>query len=134
MGTGSFRGVEAAGGVGLTPYPHLECRGPRKSRAIPLLTLRAFVAYEKGENLPISFNSYFKQSPSHLLHYLRLSDSFIPRDDSVYCTTFSEQRYTKNKLGFVTNASAVPVIGGEICFIISSFIRTIKIIFISFCI
>jgi len=26
-------------------------RGPRKSRAIPLLTLRAFVAYEKGENL-----------------------------------------------------------------------------------
>ena len=27
-------------GVGLTPHPHLECRGSRKSRAIPLLTLR----------------------------------------------------------------------------------------------
>ena len=39
-------------GVGLTPHPHLECRGPRKSSAIPLLNLRAFVAYKKGENLP----------------------------------------------------------------------------------
>ena len=37
--------------MGLTPHPHLECRGPRKSRAIPLITLRAFVAYKKGENL-----------------------------------------------------------------------------------
>jgi hypothetical protein len=33
--------------VGLTP-PHLVCQGPRKSRAIPLLTLRAFVDCEKG--------------------------------------------------------------------------------------
>jgi len=30
------------------PTPHLECRGPRKSTAIPVLTLRAFVAHEKG--------------------------------------------------------------------------------------
>ena len=37
---------------GADPSPHLECRGPSKSRAIPLLTLRAFVAYKKGENLP----------------------------------------------------------------------------------
>ena len=35
-----------------TPHSHLVCRGPRKSRAIPLLTVRAFVAYKKGENLP----------------------------------------------------------------------------------
>ena len=41
-------------GVRLTPHSHLECRGPTKSRAIPPLTLRAFVAYEKGETLPIS--------------------------------------------------------------------------------
>jgi len=36
-------------GVGLTPPPHpnLECRGLRKSRAIPLLTLRACVAYKR---------------------------------------------------------------------------------------
>ena len=39
-------------GVGLTPYPHLVCRGPRRSRAIPVLTLRAFLAYKKCENLP----------------------------------------------------------------------------------
>ena len=38
--------------MGLTPHPHLVCRGPRKSRAIPLLAIRAFVAYKKGENLP----------------------------------------------------------------------------------
>jgi len=38
----------------LTPPPYLEYRGPGKSRAKSLLTLRAFVAYEKGENLPIS--------------------------------------------------------------------------------
>ena len=41
--------------MGLTPHPHLVCRGPRKSRAIPLLNLRAFVAYKKGETyLPMS--------------------------------------------------------------------------------
>ena len=47
-GRGGGRGGRDAG---LTPHPHLECRCPRKSRAIPLLTLRAFVACKKGENL-----------------------------------------------------------------------------------
>ena len=41
--------------MGLTPHPHPECRGPTKSRAVPLLTLTAFVAYEKGEILPKHF-------------------------------------------------------------------------------
>jgi len=41
-------------GVELAPHPHLESRGPRKRRVITLLTLRAFVAYEKGEKLPTS--------------------------------------------------------------------------------
>jgi len=35
----------------LTPSPHLVCGGPRKSRAIPLLSLSSFVAYKKCENL-----------------------------------------------------------------------------------
>ena len=35
-----------------TPPHHLEYRGSRKGRATPLLTLRAFVAYKKGESLP----------------------------------------------------------------------------------
>ena len=47
-----FPGGRGGRGVGLTLHPHLECRGPRKSRAIPLLALRAFVASKKGENLP----------------------------------------------------------------------------------
>jgi len=38
--------------MGLTPHHHLECRGLRKGRAIPLLTLRVFMAYKKDENLP----------------------------------------------------------------------------------
>jgi len=47
-----FPGGRGGRGVGLTPHSYLECRGPRKSRAIPVLILRAFVAYKKGENLP----------------------------------------------------------------------------------
>jgi len=47
-----FPGGRDDRGVGLTLHSHLECRRPRKSRAIRLLTLRAFVAYEKIENLP----------------------------------------------------------------------------------
>ena len=37
-------------GVGLTPSPHLVPKVLEKSRAIPLPTLRACVAYKKGEN------------------------------------------------------------------------------------
>ena len=40
-------------GRGADPPPLLECRGPRHSRAIPLLLLRAFVAYKMDENLNI---------------------------------------------------------------------------------
>ena len=43
--------------MGLTPTP-TSCRGPRKSRAIPLLTLRAFVVYNKGENLPTTLKLF----------------------------------------------------------------------------
>jgi hypothetical protein len=49
MGTGSFPGVESGRGVMLTPHPLLVPRSKKLSRAIPLLSLRAFVAYEKGE-------------------------------------------------------------------------------------
>ena len=58
-GRGVGRGVW---GVGLTTHPHLECRGPRKSKAIPLLTLRVCVAYKKGENLPIIKQLMFSES------------------------------------------------------------------------
>jgi hypothetical protein len=49
VGTGSFRGVESGQGVKLTPHPLLVPRPKERSRAIPLLSLRAFVACKKGE-------------------------------------------------------------------------------------
>ena len=52
MGTGSLPGVETAGAWGWSSTPHLVSKVLEKSRAIPLLTLRACVAYKKGENLP----------------------------------------------------------------------------------
>jgi hypothetical protein len=49
MGTGSFPGGKSGRGVTLTPHPLLVPRSKKQSRAIPLLSLRAFVAYKKGE-------------------------------------------------------------------------------------
>jgi hypothetical protein len=48
IGTGSFPGVESGRGVMLIPHPLLVPRS-KNSRAVPLLSLRAFVAYKKGE-------------------------------------------------------------------------------------
>ena len=47
-----FSGCRGGRCVGLTPHSHLVPKVLEKSRAIPLLTLRACVAYKKGENLP----------------------------------------------------------------------------------
>jgi hypothetical protein len=48
MGTGSFPGVESGRGVTLTLAPS-SAEVQKQSRAIPLLSLRAFVACKKGE-------------------------------------------------------------------------------------
>jgi len=40
--------------VGLTPPPPSSAEGRRKSRAIPLLTLWAFVAYKNGKKTTFS--------------------------------------------------------------------------------
>ena len=45
----SFISVRKRPGRGADPHPHLECRGPRKGRAIPLLTPRAFVTYKRAK-------------------------------------------------------------------------------------
>jgi hypothetical protein len=60
MGTGSFPGVESGRGVTLTPHPLLMPRSKRESRAIPLFSIRAFVAFKKGETylLHIRFGEY----------------------------------------------------------------------------
>ena len=71
-----FRGGRGGRSVGLIPHPHIECRGPRKSRAIPLLTIRAFVAYKKYKNV----RNYLLQTLLHvsvLLH--RLQEALILR-------------------------------------------------------
>jgi len=52
MGTVSFPGGRGGRGVGLTPPPPSSAEVLEKNIAIPLLALRAFVAYKKGENLP----------------------------------------------------------------------------------
>jgi hypothetical protein len=49
MGTGSFLGIESDQGVTLTPHPLLVPRAKNQSRAISLLSLRAFLACKKGE-------------------------------------------------------------------------------------
>jgi len=59
-----FPGGRGGRVVGLTPTP-IHCRGPRKSRAIPLLTLRAFVAYKKGEKLPTVYQKMLHILDNH---------------------------------------------------------------------
>ena len=49
-----FVGGRGGRSVGLTHHPHLVPKFLEKSRAIPLLTQRACVAYKKCENLPTS--------------------------------------------------------------------------------
>jgi len=90
MSTGSFPGVEAAGAWGWPPTPYLERRGPRKSRAMSLLNLRAFVAYKKGENLPTRYDEFDRMS--YALIAVSIVSVFQIRDDSALYspTTFAD--------------------------------------------
>jgi hypothetical protein len=54
MGTGSFSVVESG--------PLLVPRSIKQSEAIPLLSLRAFVVYKKGETYLLTYS--MEQSPS----------------------------------------------------------------------
>jgi hypothetical protein len=55
MGIGSFPGVESGWGVTLTPHTLLVPWSKKQSRAIPLLSLKVFMAYKKCETyLPTS--------------------------------------------------------------------------------
>jgi len=62
-----FRG-RGGRGMGLTPTPHLVSKVLEKSRAIPLLTLRACVAYKNGRNLP----TWYIFSKIHYIFWLFL--------------------------------------------------------------
>jgi hypothetical protein len=70
MGTGSFPGVESARGVTLTPHPLLVPKSKKQRRAIPLLSLSAFVACRKGETyLPIPVIPAKYVQTSHAVHF-----------------------------------------------------------------
>jgi hypothetical protein len=73
MGMGSFPGVVSGRGVTLIPQPLLVPRS--KNRAIPLLSLRAFVAYKKGETNPISPLRLSTVIPTQLIY----ASSDIPK-------------------------------------------------------
>jgi hypothetical protein len=60
MGTGSFQGVESGWGVTLTPHPLLVPRFKRHSIAIPLISLRAFVACKMGATYLVFITTYLR--------------------------------------------------------------------------
>jgi hypothetical protein len=75
MGTGSFPGVESGRGVTLTPHSRLVPRSGKQSRAIPLLSLRAFVAYKKGETYLIQHNGMnFTKLLTRITAILKIND------------------------------------------------------------
>jgi hypothetical protein len=59
MGTGSFPGVESGWGVTMTRHCLPVPRTKKQSKAIPLLSLRSFVACKKSEN-------YLRNTIKHL--------------------------------------------------------------------
>jgi len=84
MGTGLSprRGATGNLGVGLTPpHPHLVPKVLEKNTAIPLLTLRACVAYKKGEK-----PTYISNKSCKNVHYSK----------SVYKTCMYCNNYMKN--------------------------------------
>jgi len=86
MATRSFPGVVVAGAWGWLPHAHQVLKVLEKNTAIPLLTLRAWVAYKKGENLPnlivcciFLLNSiYFPWANEDL----KLTQFYIGKDDA----------------------------------------------------
>ena len=80
-GTGSFLGGGGGRGVLLTTHPLLVPRS-WKSRAIPLPTLRAFVAYKKDENLPTFFIAelWLLQKPKYVVSQKKLIMNSVKTD------------------------------------------------------
>jgi hypothetical protein len=66
MGTGSFMGVERGRGVTLTPHPFLMPRSKHRVELIPLLSLRVFVACNKGKPYQKEGPQRFHESRSHI--------------------------------------------------------------------
>jgi hypothetical protein len=79
MGAGSVPGVESGRDVTLTPHTLLVPRSKKQSRAIPLLSLRAFVAYKKNETYPQYIYYPDSNSGRHsAIFFLRIVSSMCP--------------------------------------------------------
>jgi len=61
------------------------------SRAIPLLALRAFMAYKKSENLPAMIKSLFVQTQPNFIYYTELHVSTYLGAYSVHRFFFKTQ-------------------------------------------
>jgi hypothetical protein len=111
MGTGYFPGVKLPG-RGADPPPHLQCRGLKLGRAIPLPSLRALVAcYRENLYLYLSKYSITANTPTGMCH-IKLKKNM--KENSVKCSqginfsklTLAEKKRIKN-LGSVTPDLAV---------------------------
>jgi hypothetical protein len=77
MGTGSFPGVESGRGVTRFRHPLLEPRSKKQSKAVPLLSQRAFVACKKGETINTAkHNKSFGMEKSQITEMM----TFFPQD------------------------------------------------------
>ena len=88
-------------GMGLTHH-HLVPKVLEKSRAIPLLTLRAFVAYKKGENLPnLIVCCIFQCSSTSFLNSCLLYSVYFPwANEDLKLTQFYIGKDVADKLGY----------------------------------
>jgi hypothetical protein len=88
MGTVSFPGVKSGRDVTLTSHPLLVPRSKRQSRAIPLLSLRAFVACKKGKTCLL-----YCRHIQNVLYYSLLSKNLKIK------MQFTLEQETKNQRG-----------------------------------
>ena len=85
-----FTGGRRGRGGRAYPPPHLESRGPKKSRAIPLLTLRDFVVYKRVKIFLylIQYEArIFKTLVRHGLEYRSKTHTLMQIDELQLCNS-----------------------------------------------
>jgi hypothetical protein len=86
MGTGSFPWVESGRGVTLTPHPLLVPRSKKQSGAIPLPSLRVFVACKNGETYLLTIDTAQEYVFFYMTFVLTIIVFYIWSRDSVVNT------------------------------------------------
>jgi hypothetical protein len=77
MGTGSFPGIKRPG-VMLAPEPHVQYRGLKKGRAIPLPNIRALVDYKGGNFVVVVVLVVGPISTAAMKAYCTLTPNVVP--------------------------------------------------------